>query len=147
MIERIRSLPASDAETDAMVTRLERRVRRLVTDEGAARSAVEALRAAGAGGADRLEEAAGRLEAEVARILSGLSELYAALLEVEAGAHPAELEILSWLAAEAEIAGAALQAEAERPAAAADRAVREAEAERPPAAGGLAAPEVSRRTR
>ena len=76
MAERIRALQASDEATDEMVTRLELRLARLVTDEIAATSAVQALEAAGAGGAGtkRLADAASHLEGEIARILTGLSE-------------------------------------------------------------------------
>ena len=121
MAERIRALQASDPATDQMVTRLEARLARLVTDQAAAAAAVQALAAAGAGGGtSRLADAAGRLEEEIARILSGLSDLYAALLDAESGAAgdpTADLgEVMAWLSAEAEIARAAQETEAMRPA-------------------------------
>jgi hypothetical protein len=120
MAERIRALQASDPGTDDMVTRLEARLARLVTDQAAAATAVQALEAAGAGGSGRLADAAHRLEDEIARILSGMSDLYAALLDAESGAAgdpTADLgEVMAWLSAEAEIARAAQEAEAMRPA-------------------------------
>ncbi len=122
MAERIRALQASDPATDQMVTRLEARLARLVTDQGAAVAAVQALAAAGADSVNtsRLADAAGRLEEEIGRILSGMSDLYAALLDSEAGAAgdpTADLgEVMAWLAAEAEIARAAQESEALRPA-------------------------------
>ena len=80
----------------------------------------QALEAAGAGDSSRLADAAERLEDEIARILSGMSDLYAALLEAESGAAgdpTADLgEVMAWLSAEAEIARAAQEAEAMRPA-------------------------------
>lgn len=120
MAGRIRALQASDSATDDMVTRLEARLGRLVTDQAAATTAVQALEAAGAGDSSRLADAAERLEDEIARILSGMSDLYAALLEAESGAAgdpTADLgEVMAWLSAEAEIARAAQEAEAMRPA-------------------------------
>jgi hypothetical protein len=121
MAERIRALQASDPATEEMVTRLEARLARLVTDQAAAAGAVQALQDAGAGGesGSRLADAARRLEEEAARILSGMSDLYAALLEAESGAADptADLgEVMAWLSAEAEIARAAQEREAMRPA-------------------------------
>lgn len=121
MADRIRALQASDANTDDMVTRLEKRLGQLITDESAARTAVDALAAAGAGsvGTERLAAAGQHLEAEIGRILTGMSDLYAALLEAESGATKDPTaglaEVMTWLAAEAEIARAA-QDEAMRPA-------------------------------
>ncbi len=121
MAERIRALQASDDATDEMVTRLEERLGRLITDEVAARGAVAALGAVGAAGVgtERLAGAVQHLEEEIARILSGMSDLYAALIESEAsdGSDPASgLEVMSWLSAEAELARVARDAEAMRPA-------------------------------
>jgi hypothetical protein len=126
----VQALTASDPGTDAMVDGLVERLRRLTADHAAAAGAVTALRAAGAGaaGTDRLEAAAARVDAEIARILDGLSELYATLLEVEQG-RAATTDSLGavkgWLAAEAELAQAAEQAEAMRPARGGRRAVQE----------------------
>lgn len=110
MATRIRALDASPPSTDEMVTRLERRLGALVTDQTAASAAVKALEAAGAGsdGTGRLHQAAERLNDEISRILSGMSELYAALLEVDAGAgsEPDLQGVMAWLEAEAEIARA-----------------------------------------
>lgn len=122
MAERIRALQASDSSTDAMVTRLEQRLSRLITDEAAARAAVTALGAVGAGGigTERLDAAAQRLEEEIGGILTGMSDLYAALLEAESGAasNPTATlgEVMAWLSAEAEIARSAHGSEAMRPA-------------------------------
>ncbi len=119
MAQRIRSLQSADVGTDTMVSRLEARLARLVSDELAASHAAEALVAAGAAGAavDRLREVSDHLGDEAARILTGLSELYAALLEAESdvGSGPTE-QLMAWLSAEAEIARAAQEAEALRPA-------------------------------
>lgn len=119
MADRIRALQASDPDTDTMVTNLETRLGQLITDSAAAKAAVEALDAAGAGGpgTERLSAAAAHLESEIARILSGLSDLYAALLEAESGnaAATTQPEVMAWLSAEAEIARAS-QDEAMRPA-------------------------------
>jgi hypothetical protein len=70
-------------------------------------------------GTERLAGAVQHLEEEIARILSGMSDLYAALIEAEAsdGSNPASgLEVMSWLSAEAELARVARDAEAMRPA-------------------------------
>ena len=59
------------------------------------------------------------MDAEIARILDGLSELYATLLEVEQGraaTTDALGAVMDWLAAEAELSRDAEQREAMRPA-------------------------------
>jgi hypothetical protein len=123
MVRRIRALDSSPASTDEMVTRLEARLARLVTDQTAAAAAVTALEAAGAGaeGTGRLRQAAIHLDEEIARILAGLSDLYAALLESGTTGEAAALgDVMAWLQAEAEIARASQAAdpaaEAMRPA-------------------------------
>ncbi|MCO4769905.1 MAG: hypothetical protein KDA24_07715 [Deltaproteobacteria bacterium] len=119
MADRIRALDSSPRETDDMVTRLEARLRSLVTDQNAAAAAVKALEAAGAGstGTGRLLEASERLDEEISRIVEGMSELYASLLEAGSRAQNAEdlADVMAWLEAEAEIARAQ-EREAIRPA-------------------------------
>jgi hypothetical protein len=119
--KQVQALTATDPDTDAMVDALMVRMRRLVADHTTASAAVDALKAAGAGstGTERLAAAASRIDEEIGRILDGLSELYASLLEVEQG-RAATTDTLGavrdWLAAEAEIARSAQEAEAMRPA-------------------------------
>lgn len=123
----VQALTASDEATDTMVDRLMARLTRLLADRGAAASAVEALRAAGAGstGTERLAAAAGRLDDESTRVLDGMSELYATLLDVEQGrsGDASSLgDMLAWLQAEAEIARSVRgEEEAMRPASPARR--------------------------
>lgn len=138
--QQVQALTASDDATDAMVERLMARLQRLVADHAAAAAAVAALSAAGAGsaGTGRLQAAAERMEAEITRILDGLSELYATLLEVEQGRaeNAASLgDMLAWLQAEAEIARGV------QPGAAAKAAAEQAEALRPAGAVRAKQPE------
>jgi hypothetical protein len=108
MANQIRALASSEPKTVDMVTRLESRLRRLVTDEAAARAAIEQLQAVGAAAdGSRLTESAERVGGEIARILAGMSNLYAALLDADSDSGDASLaalgEVMTWLQAEAEV--------------------------------------------
>jgi hypothetical protein len=114
---RIDALQSSDRPTHDRVALLLDRVERLAAEQRAARSAIETLQAAGGDvGAERLEAASQAMDAELQGILSGLSGLYATLLEADtavAGRSDEASEALEWLRAEAEVAAAR---EAARPA-------------------------------
>jgi len=111
LVARILGLDVTSQQHRTMVDLLQARVAQLVQEEDAARTALAQLQSAGAPAAatESLTQAAGTISEEIARILTGLSELYAALLTGGVSGDPlADLrETLSWLEAEAEVEQAA----------------------------------------
>lgn len=106
---RIREVASTDARHHRLVRQMQARIARLVDDEAAATAALDQLEQVDpdSDGARQLAAARDQLKAQTASLLSGLSELYAALLSADADGSEASLAgldgVLARLEAEAEV--------------------------------------------
>ena len=133
MADRIHEVASTDDRHHRLVRQMEARIARLVDDETTANAALAQIEAVdpGSAGAIKLREASDALHTQTAALLSGLSELYAALLSADADGSDAALAgldgVLNRLEAEAEVDAHAR--EAMRPARGANAAKTQASTE------------------